>query len=1633
MNHMIQQEVHPQISALIERLKQSVPSSQADSIEQFTKHYYATTPDNEIENRSLEDLYGATLACWNFVQECDGESKIRVFNPDYEEHGWQSTHTVVEVLHKDVPFFVDSIRMELNRREMSIHFINHAVLPFKRDKKGKLNLAKSFNQKDTEPEAVIYIEVDRHTDESVLAGVESSLETILRDIRLVVSDFPQVQDKIKESIKWIADSKGPFTQGDIEEACAFVEWMHDNHFTYLGCEDFEIEHANGKTIVKRDSKSVLGIFKHELHGPDKTIIDDLAPDMQAMIMAPQLVAITKSGRRSRIHRPAYPDFITIKRVDENGQVVGGRRFMGLFTSNVYSESPYRIPIIRKKAQQVLQRSGLDMDGHSGKELQHILDIYPRDELFHTDVDQLFNTAIGILNIQERRKTQIFIRKDKLNKFVTVMVFIPRDLYNTELRQRIQSILVEAYEPKDARFTTFFSESILARTLFTLRLDNRNQMEVDEKQLEREIQEVARSWQDDLIAALVDGVGEEQGNQYFQLYRNAFSASYREEFSARTAVLDVQHISKAEEDGDVAMSLYRNVADKGNHFKFKLYNPDSLLPLSDVIPILENLGLRVLGEHPYGITRSDGKQYWVHDFSLEYSFSETIDLHESKQQFQEAFKAIWQGNAESDGFNRLLLGARIGWREVALLRAYGRYMKQIGFAFSDAFISDTLCRYPDISNFIVKYFQTRFASTKMNMDTRNKHLEKMDAQFFEMLEDVDSINEDRIFRRYHELIMATLRTNFFQKEKNQLKNYFSFKLSPRDIEDIPLPKPMFEIFVYSPRVEGVHLRGGKVARGGLRWSDRNEDFRTEVLGLVKAQQVKNSVIVPVGAKGGFVAKQLPEGDRDAFMAEGIACYKIFISALLDVTDNLVEGEVVPPKHVVRHDEDDPYLVVAADKGTATFSDISNGIAVERGFWLGDAFASGGSVGYDHKKMGITARGAWVSVQRHFRERGVNVQSDRVSVIGIGDMGGDVFGNGMLSSETIALKAAFNHLHIFVDPDPKNLSDHYQERKRLFETPRSAWSDYDTKLLSKGGGIFERSAKSIPISPEMKAAFNIGADRLAPNDLIHALLKAPVDLIWNGGIGTYVKSSAESHVDAGDKANDSLRIDGKELRTKVIGEGGNLGITQRARIEYALATEGQSFTDFIDNAAGVDCSDHEVNIKILLNSLVQAGDMTVKQRNQLLESMTDEVAELVLDNNYRQTQAIALAFREAKTRMDEYKRLINDLEEQGKLNRELEFLPNDEELDDRKAQQKGLTRPELSVLISYIKGDLKEQLNIESVSQDPYLAKAVETAFPEVLADKYHEAMYDHQLRSEIVATQLANEMVNRMGITYVNRMRDSTGASIEAIVKAYVSARDVFRMTELWEQIEALDYEVSAEIQESMMSSLMRLVRRASRWFLRNRRRDLVIADEVEKFRERAQALGENLPSLLAGEGKAMWQQYYDRLVEAHVPEQLATVIAGANNMFSVLSIIEGAEHTRQDAQDVAATYYQVGCELDLEWFLDQLNNMAVMNHWQALARETYRDDLDWQQRTLTVSIINTLPHADMGARMRAWLEKSEPMISRWRKTIKELKEGEISDFAVFAVALRELLDLAQASRLASHEEEDPLLAQAPGVAPEHTH
>ncbi len=1604
-------QIERELGELFDVIKDKLPATHAESVADFTKVIYANTPREELVKRDVTDLYGATLSGWQFIQEFKGPAKVRVFNPEYEEHGWQSTHTVVEVLHPDMPFLVDSVRMEVNRRDFSIHSINHVVFDIERNEDGVLDAQGSLSKKSdrAKKESFIYLEVDRNTNDKELANLTDSLEGILEEIRLSVEDFRSMRDLAVQCKDELVNTGQQLSGEQREEGEAFLNWLISNHFTFIAAERFAVVERNGKKFIERDNKANLGGFRKYQHGADFYALDELSPEEQQLFVAPQPVSFSKSGVRSRIHRPAYFDYIIVKQFNNEGAVVGGTRFMGLYTSKVYMESPILIPFVRKKVQAVLDATPFEQNGHNYKELTRILEVYPREELFLSDKAHLHKTAIDILNIQERRQTRVFLRRDARSKFISVLVYTPRDLYNTVLRRKMDAVLKEFLQPLDVEFTTFFSESILARTHFTLRVNPDQDIQIDEAAIERRIKHIVRSWEDELGSALNEYFGEEKGVELHQAYRHAFSSSFRDTFSPRTAVVDVQHLNQLEGGKRVAMSLYRELEEDQSYFKFKLYNADTLLPLSDIIPVLENLGLRVIGEHPYELKRADGRKFYIHDFTLEYGLDAEVDIHDVKALFQDAFEAVWEGQAENDAFNRLVLGGKLSWREIAMLRAYARYMKQIRFGFSEQYIADTLCRYITISSLLVKLFNARFSVT-VQKDNRERRFEKLEAEFIEALDAVEQLNEDKILRRFQELIKATLRTNYFQEDKNgSLKSYFSFKMNPHVITNMPLPRPMFEIFVYSPRVEGVHLRGGRVARGGLRWSDRIEDFRTEVLGLVKAQQVKNAVIVPVGAKGGFVAKQLSKtNDRESFFNEGIECYKIFISALLDVTDNLVEGAVVPPTQVVRHDEDDTYLVVAADKGTATFSDIANEIAESRGFWLGDAFASGGSVGYDHKKMGITARGAWVSVQRHFRERGIDIQEQDFTAIGIGDMAGDVFGNGMLLSEHIRLVAAFNHLHIFVDPNPDSAKT-YVERKRLFELPRSSWDDYDRSLISNGGGIFSRAAKSINITPQMKERFGLTKDKMAPNDLIRAMLKSKVDLIWNGGIGTYVKATSETHTDVGDKANDGLRINGVDLNARVVGEGGNLGMTQLARVEFGLKG-GASFTDFIDNAGGVDCSDHEVNLKILLNQMLAEGDMTRKQRDKLLAEMTEEVSDLVLKNNYRQTQAISLAYSDAKTHLDEYARLIRDFEKAGKLNRNLEFLPSDSVLADRKNQSLGLTRPELSVLISYAKAELKDALNCDLISGDAYLAQAVETAFPQTLVGQFKDPLYSHRLRSEIVATQLANDVVNRMGITFVNRLKDSTGARITDILKAYVAARDVFKVDSYWSRIEALDYTVPTAIQEEMMAGFMRLLRRSARWFIRNRRGDLNVASEVEHFSKRADTIGHVLKDMLHGRAKQIWQERYDRYVSAGVPEELATVSAATHSLFSALSIIEAADQTGKSIDDVTRVYFALGDHLELDWFMEQVNNLATHNHWQALARESFRDDLDWQQRTLTESVLSRLTSEELGDCLEAWVSEYDDLVSRWKQIQSELRDADELEFAMFAVALRELMDLAQTSR-----------------------
>ncbi len=1599
-------------------LAQHISEQALPQVALFAEQFFGIISLDELTQRRMSDLAGCTLSAWRIIERFDAtQPQVHVYNPDYERHGWQSTHTAVEVLHHDLPFLVDSVRTELNRRGYSIHTLQTTVLSTRRGAKGELLeiLPKGTHGEGVSQESLMYLEIDRCANAAELNVLTRELEQVLAEVRVTVADFEPMKAKLRDLLALVEQTAYAPAQAEKAEVKDFLEWLLGNHFTFLGYEEFVVRaDAQGGQLVY-DEQSFLGLTRLLRAGltAEDLRIEDYAVNY---LNEPLLLSFAKAAYPSRVHRPAYPDYVSIRQLDADGKVIKECRFMGLYTSSVYGESVRSIPYIRGKVAEVERRSGFDPKAHLGKELAQVLEVLPRDDLFQTPVDEMFTTVMSIVQIQERNKIRVFLRKDPYGRFCYCLAYVPRDIYSTEVRQKIQQVLMDRLKASDCEFWTFFSESVLARVQLILRVDPKNRIDIDPQQLENEVIQACRSWQDDYASLTVESFGEAQGTNVLADFPKGFPAGYRERFAAHSAVVDMQHLLNLSERKPLVMSFYQPLTQLGERqLHCKLYHADTPLALSDVLPILENLGLRVLGEFPYHLRHANGREFWIHDFAFTYSEGLDLDIQQLNDTLQDAFVHIVQGDAENDAFNRLVLTAGLPWRDVALLRAYARYLKQIRLGFDLGYIASTLNNHTDIARELTRLFKTRFyLARKLSGDDLDDKQQRLEQAILSALDDVQVLNEDRILRRYLDLIKATLRTNFYQTDAHgQNKSYFSFKFNPKLIPELPKPVPKFEIFVYSPRVEGVHLRFGNVARGGLRWSDREEDFRTEVLGLVKAQQVKNSVIVPVGAKGGFLPRRLPlGGSRDDIQAEGIACYRIFISGLLDITDNLKDGALIPPVNVVRHDDDDPYLVVAADKGTATFSDIANGIAIDYGFWLGDAFASGGSAGYDHKKMGITARGAWVGVQRHFRERGINVQEDPITVVGVGDMAGDVFGNGLLMSEKLQLVAAFNHLHIFIDPNPEPASS-FAERKRLFDLPRSAWSDYDTSIMSEGGGIFPRSAKSIAITPQMKERFAIEADKLTPTELLNALLKAPVDLLWNGGIGTYVKSSEESHADVGDKANDALRVDGNELRCKVVGEGGNLGMTQLGRVEFGL-NGGATNTDFIDNAGGVDCSDHEVNIKILLNEVVQAGDMTEKQRNQLLGSMTDEVSGLVLGNNYKQTQALSLAARRARERIAEYKRLMADLESRGKLDRAIEFLPTEEQLAERLAANQGLTRAELSVLISYSKIDLKEALLKSLVPDDDYLTRDMETAFPPSLVSKFAEAMRRHRLKREIVSTQIANDLVNNMGITFVQRLKESTGMSPANVAGAYVIVRDIFHLPHWFRQIEALDYQVPAEIQLTLMDELMRLGRRATRWFLRSRRNEQDAGRDVAHFGPNIAALGLKLDELLEGPTRERWMTRYQGFVDAGVPELLARMVAGTTHLYTLLPIIEASDVTGQDPAEVAKAFFAVGSALDLTWYLQEISNLAVENNWQALAREAFRDDIDLQQRAITISVLQMADAPqEMDARVNLWLDQHRVMVNRWRAMLDELRAATGTDYAMYAVANRELVDLAMSGQAAA--------------------
>lgn len=1610
------------LNAVCEQISNKLPKKEGLLCAEFTKQFFGTMSTDDIQLWSVEDLYGAALNFWSLIEKKKNEeSKIKIYNPDFERYGWKSTHTVVEVLTKDMPFLVESIRNAINRKGFVLHLaVNMGGIRVIRDDKGELKeiVSKEATGDSYQIEAPMFFLIDRQTDAHILHQLEDELKKVLSEVHLVVKDWMPMRERVVSSVEELEAAKKFCNPEDVKESQEFLKWIENHHFTLLGILDYDLVKQNDKLILDPVKGSGAGIFSAGRPEVQAINLSDLPKEAQKYFLSKNIITISKSEISSVVHRNTFIDTISIKRFNAKGDVIGERMIFGLFTSAAYYSHIRDIPLLRQKVKRILESSKLDPRSHAGRILLNILETLPRDDLIQGTENDLLEISQGIFHLQDRKRIKLFTRHDAFNRFLSCLVYVPKERYNTELRIAMENILKDMLDASTIVFSTMFSESVLARIHFTIQLKpgSHRPSATLLNDIERKLIEVGRTWSDDLQTFLIENYGEEQGNHLNNRYRNAFPAGYTSHFNPRVAVVDIKYLEMINEHASLQMNFYRELDDNDGYFRLKLYQKDTTIPLSDVLPIIENMGLRAISERPFSIKLESGDTYWVNEFTMSYPSQQSLDLDDIREHFQMAFSKVWFGDAENDGFNKLVMAAGLNWRAVMMFRAYAKYFKQMGINYSHDYIESALLHNIPLVKKLSQYFDVRFnPSFKGDRTLNQNHLYE---EMLQDLEHVSNLDEDKIIRQYIAIIKNTLRTNFYQlNAQGEFKSYVSFKFFSRDIPGMPKPYPKYEIFVYSPRFEGIHLRCSEVARGGLRWSDRKEDFRTEVLGLMKAQQVKNAVIVPNGAKGGFVPKCLDKcTNRDEVWAEGVACYKSFIRSLLDITDNYVKGEIVRPQHVVPYDDVDPYLVVAADKGTATFSDYANEISKEFNFWLGDAFASGGSNGYDHKKIGITARGAWESVKRHFYYLGKDIQTTPFTVVGIGDMAGDVFGNGMLLSEHIQLVAAFNHMHIFLDPNPDTVVS-YAERQRMFNLPRSTWEDYDASKISSGGGVFSRSAKYIPISPEIAKRFDIQEERLEPNELIKRLLTSSTELLWSGGIGTFVKSSKESNIDVGDRSNDMIRVNANQLKCKVVGEGGNLGFTQKGRIEYALRG-GRMYTDFIDNSGGVSCSDKEVNIKILLDGLVKNGDLTLKQRDIILSDMTEEVAGLVLKENDQQTKAISLLASQAPNQVDLHIRYMDHLEKAGKLDRKIEFLPSTSVLLERKQNDKGLSIPEIAVLNCYSKILLKEEILASNVPEEAFFNEVLVSYFPKQLAKKYADAMQNHPLKREIIATKISNLIVNEMGFTFIYRLQDETGAPASAIVSAYLIARTVLKMDETLNSLELLQNSISAQSMVEVQMLHIRVLRRLTRWLLRTQRRRLNIQATIDKYSGSVQTFRMILPSILSERYRVYFDKRVADFMEKGIPESMSQALATLNGMFAIFDIIEIAFKKAISIETAAAAFFAVGDYLQLDYIRLQIIGYTASNQWESLSREALRDDLDDQQRLLTDTVINEGDDfAIFAQRLKEWSSTHRGLIDRWNHLLDSFKTCNTLTYTMFFVASRDLLDLTQTAMQRCQDED----------------
>ncbi|WP_242639151.1 NAD-glutamate dehydrogenase [Mycolicibacterium sp. S2-37] len=1517
----------------------------------------------------------------------------------------------LQIVTEHGPMLIDSITVLLHRLGVAYRAIMNPVFHVRRDEGGDVQEIRPDSGGDGIDEAWIHIELSRSADRHAIEKVERLLAPILADARQIVRDGDAMIATMQSLADDLDTDEQRFPTPDRKDVAALLRWLADGHFVLLGCQRCPVDH--GTSSVQPDSR--LGALR---------LREDVLPPLTS---DGELLTLAQATIPSYLRYGTYPYIIVIREQSGDGDVIE-HRFVGLFTVAAMNANVLDIPLICGRVHDALQMARRD-PSHPEQLLLDIIQTIPRPELFALRAEDVLEMAMAVVDLGSRRRALLFMRADSLAHFVSCLVYLPRDRYTTAVRLQMQDILVRELGGESIDYSARVSESPWAVVHFTVRLPEGSRpgdvdvSQVNEDRIQRLLTEAARTWGDRLLGAVDAGT---LGQGVAEHYAVAFPEDYKQAVSPQDAIADIS-IVEALQDDSVKLVFAEGGDDRVGQLTWYLGGRSA--SLSQLLPMLQSMGVVVLEERPFTVTRPDGLAVWIYRFNISPhrtmpgASEDESERAATAERFADAVTAIWHGRMEIDRFNELVLRAGLTWPQVTVLRAYAKYLRQAGFPYSQSHIESVVNDNPTTAASLIELFESLFdPAVDPSEGSQRRSAQDAAAAVAADIDALVSLDTDRVLRAFASMIQATLRTNYFvtREESARARNVLSIKLDPGLIDELPLPRPRFEIFVYSPRVEGVHLRFGYVARGGLRWSDRREDFRTEILGLVKAQAVKNAVIVPVGAKGGFVVKDppVPSGDaaadRDAQRAEGVACYKLFISGLLDVTDNVdkATGEVTPPPGVVRRDEDDAYLVVAADKGTATFSDIANEVALSYGFWLGDAFASGGSVGYDHKAMGITAKGAWESVKRHFREMGVDTQTEDFTVVGIGDMSGDVFGNGMLLSEHIRLVAAFDHRHVFLDPDPDAASS-FEERKRLFELPRSSWEDYDTSLISEGGGVYSREGKSIPVSPQVRAVLGLDDDKdeMTPPALMKAILRAPVDLLWNGGIGTYVKAETESDADVGDRANDPIRVNGNQVRAKVIGEGGNLGVTSRGRIEFDLAG-GRINTDALDNSAGVDCSDHEVNIKILIDSLVTAGKVDPGERTDLLLSMTDEVGRLVLADNKDQNDLMGTSRANAASLLPVHARMIRAFVSERGLNRELEALPADKEIRRRLDAGIGLTSPELATLMAHVKLALKDDLLASDLPDQEAFAARLPRYFPSTLREKFGADTRSHQLRREIVTTMLVNDLVDTSGITYAYRVTEDVGVGPVDAVRSFVAVNAIFGVGDIWRQIRDASERnrLPVAISDRMTLDLRRLIDRASRWLLNYRPQPLAVGAEINRFAEKVAELTPRMSEWLRGDDEAIVDKEAGEFANHGAPKDLAYMVATGLYRFSLLDIIDIADIDDRDPAEVADTYFALMDHLNTDSLLTAVSQLPRGDRWHSLARLAIRDDIYGSLRSLCFDVLAAGEPGETGEqKIEEWEHTNGSRASRARRTLTEIYQDGERDLATLSVAARQIRSMTRTS------------------------